>query len=277
MNSQALITEQAVYNATLIHRTDVTPELSVVRFRPDSGLIPEFLPGQFIKLGLPREEGVEPVQAGPGRPRSGPRLIRRAYSIASSPRQRDCVEIFVVRVEGGKLTPKLWVLDLGGRAWMDDKISGRFTLDPVPPHKDVVMVATGTGIAPFVSMLRTYHDQPRWRRAVLINGVRYAPDLGYREELEALARANPRVRYIPIVSRDPGDGAWTGLRGRVQVVLDPAVYESQVGAALDPDDCHVMLCGNPEMIDSVQAMLAQRGFRPHSSDQPGNIHFERYW
>lgn len=293
--------DQDVCNATIIERQDLTPDLCIVRIRPDAGPVPDFVPGQFIKVGLPRnEQGTAAVRTG--RPRCGPRLIRRAYSIASSPEQRAYIELLIVLVDYGKLTPRLWSLEEGGRIWMDDRVAGRFTLEPVPPEKDVVMVSTGTGIAPFVSMLRTYAAQPRWRRAVVINGVRYAADLAYRQELEALARSNARITYLPIVSREPEahehDQAeqqegfpsphgtrqtaapvlpWTGLRGRVQRVLDPRVYETLVGAVLAPSACHVMLCGNPDMIVSVQGMLEEQGFHVHSPTQPGNIHFERYW
>lgn len=277
--------EQDVCNATIVHRHDLTAELSIVQIRPDHGVVPDFLPGQFVKLGLPRAEGPEPVSTA-GRSRSGPRLVRRAYSIASSPRQRDALELLIVRVETGKLTPRLWTLEPGGRVWLDDKISGHFTLNPVPPGKNLIMVATGTGIAPYVSMLRTYAEAPPWRQAVVINGVRYAADLAYREELEALAAAHDHIVYIPITSREPeapphqplaGRKHWTGLRGRVQQVLEPHAYEALVGASLNPCDCQVMLCGNPDMIVSVQRMLEERGFHVHSPAQPGNIHYERYW
>jgi ferredoxin--NADP+ reductase len=83
---------------------------------------------------------------------------------------------------------------------------GEFAIDLAPPDKDLVMVSTGTGIAPFVSMLRTYRGQDRWRRLVPINGVRRAADLGYRSELEAAARQDPGVIYVPLVTREPGDG-----------------------------------------------------------------------
>jgi ferredoxin/flavodoxin---NADP+ reductase len=301
MIEQLSSTEQDICNATIIDRQDLTAELTVVRIRPDSGAVPDFEPGQFIKLGLPRPETESPV-VQPGR--EGPRLIRRAYSIASAPRQRDYIELLIVRVDYGKLTPKLWTLDEGGRVWMDGKTAGRFTLEPIPRDKDVVMVATGTGIAPFISMLRTHADEPRWRRAVIINGVRYAADLGYRQELETFSRDNPRITYLPIASREPEaessrvittkddatfppspvttsapvvSPSWTGLRGRVQQVLEPRTYESLADAVLAPSECHVMLCGNPEMIISVQRMLEDQGFHVHSPTQPGNIHFERYW
>ncbi len=264
-------------NATLVARDDLTDILSIVRVRPDTGPVPPFVPGQFVRLGVPRAPN--PAHVGI-RPPSRPgriRLTRRAYSIASSPTVTEWMEFFVVRVEAGELTPRLWEIAPGGRLWMDDAAKGEFHIELAPPSKDLVMVCTGTGIAPFMSMLRTYRGQNRWRRFVLINGVRYAADFGYMAEMETLAREDPTVRYIPLVTREPEDGAWTGLRGRVQTALEPATYERLVGAPLDPAECHVFLCGNPEMIDSVQQVLETRGFVTDSRGSRGNIHFERYW
>lgn len=260
-------------NATVIERVDLTDVLSIVRVRPDAGVVPPFVPGQFIRLGLPRMPAAGAVPSGSA---ARVRYTRRAYSIASSPNVTDHLELFVVRVEAGELTPKLWELSVGGRVWMDDTAKGEFTLDLAPPGKDLVMVATGTGVAPFVSMLRTYRGSGRWRRFVIIHGARYAADLGYRQELEAAAAAEPNVVYVPLVTRESG-GAWTGLGGRVQTALEPATYARLVGAPLDPGDCHVFLCGNPAMIDAVEALLHERGFVTDARDARGNIHFERYW
>ena len=264
-----------VFNATVVERHDLGGELSIVRVRPDSGQVADFKPGQFSTLGLPRDDG--DGSANKGAPGGRPKLIRRAYSIASSPEQREYLEFYVVRVEGGRLTPKLWTVEQGGRLWMDEKIRGHFTLDDAPAGKDLVMVSTGTGIAPYISMLRTFRGKSRWRRFVMINGVRRVDELGYRQELEETSRSDPTVTYVSVVSREPADSDWLGLRGHVQLALEAETYQKLVGADLDPAQCHVFLCGNPEMIKSVQAMLEGRGFRTHNKKSPGNIHFERYW
>ncbi len=259
-------------NATLVRREDVTDTLSIVWVRPDSGRLPPFHPGQFIRLGVPkRTDPDRPTR--PGRVR----LTRRAYSIASAPHETEALEFFVVRIDAGELTPRLWAIEAGGRLWMDGEAKGEFSLEAAPPEADVVMVATGTGVAPFISMLRTFRGQGRWRRFVLIHGVRFAADLGYRAELEAACRTDPTVRYIPLVTREPEGSPWPGLRGRVQTALEPAVYERLVGAPLDPIRCHVFLCGNPDMIDTVEPLLAARGFVTDARDRRGNVHFERYW
>ncbi len=268
--------EHEATNATLLEREDLTDILSIVRVRPDSGRVPEFHPGQFVRLGVPR--GLSPQEGG--RPGSRPgriRYTRRAYSIASSPRVTEWMEFFVVLIEEGQLTPRLWDITPGGRLWMDAEAKGEFALEVAPAEADVVMVSTGTGVAPFMSMLRTYRGQNRWRRFVLINGVRVAADLGYRAELEQIAQEDPTVIYVPLATREPEGGSWTGLRGRVQTALEPARYERLAGAPLDPAHCHVFLCGNPQMIDDVESLLAQRGFVADSRAGRGNVHFERYW
>ena len=270
------VTDSDPRNATLLERHDLSEALSIVRVRPDSGHVPDFTPGQFITLGLPKAVSAEAAAVRRRRP-GQVAMTRRAYSIASSPTQTEYLELFVVLIESGRLTPRLWDLDVGDRLWMDSHVKGEFTLDPVPAGKDLVMISTGTGIAPFVSMLRTYRDAGRWRRLVLVNGVRRAGDLGFRGELEATAREDPTVCYVPIVSRPAEDESWTGLRGRVGVLLDEGMCERHAGVALDPETCHVLLCGNPDMIEDMEARLQQRGFRTHSAAAPGQIHFERYW
>ena len=155
----------------------------------------------------------------------------------------------------------------------------------MPDGSDLALIATGTGLAPFMSMLRAAPvGQPspasparRWRRCVLVHGARNATELGYRAELTARAAADPDFTYLPLVTREPEGPGWTGLRGRVQSLLEGDTWTAQVGAPLDPATWHVFLCGNPAMIDDVDRRLGARGFRHHSKRQPGTLHFERYW
>jgi ferredoxin--NADP+ reductase len=267
-------------NATVIEREDINDELAIVRIRPDGWEIEPYKPGQFTTLGLPRQEDPdEQPKADSPRARRGrgPRLIRRAYSIASSPNNLDYLEFYLVLVQGGKLTPKLWGSDQGDRVFMDPRIKGEFTLDNVPRGKDLIMVATGTGLAPYVSMYRTYRGTGLWNRLTMVHGVRYLQDLGYREELEQAAKEDDSFFYIPTVSRAEDGEDVPGLRGRVTTAMDPKNYEKITGGKIDPETCHVFLCGNPAMITEQQETLEAKGFVTATRKQPGNIHFERYW
>lgn len=268
-----------ICNATVVHRRDLNEALGIFRVLPDGGSAPPFRPGQFATLGLPRDDASSDPAAAPPDPAAGPRrprLIRRAYSIASGANERGYLEFFIVLIEHGALTPRIWALPEGGRIWVDPRIRGEFTLPEELAGQDAVFVATGTGVAPFLSMLRTFRGAWPWRRCVLLQGVRLAVDLGYQAELESLAEAEECFRYVPVCSREP-EGAWAGLRGRVNALLEGPTFERLAGFALDPARCHVFLCGNPDMITSVRAALEQRGFRVPKRDAPGNLHFERYW
>ena len=258
----------SAYNATLIERRDLNADLAIVRVQPDDGRLPAFEPGQYTLIGLYSDER---------RSTGEPRLLRRAYSLASSPAQTDALEFYLVRVRDGQLTPGLWSVPVGGRVWLDPKPHGHFTLHDVPREVDLVLVATGTGLAPYISMLRTYADQDRWRRLVIMHGVRTQSDLGYREEIEAARQRDPSLTYLPILSREPEDSGWTGLRGRVQDILVPGRFRVLTGEPLDPARSYVFLCGHPEMIRTTSEQLAARGFVPKSKDDVGSMHFEKYW
>ncbi len=269
---------QDVLNATVVERDDLNDYLSVVRIQRDDGLPAEFKPGQFATLGLPRAPNRREIELMRQYGKEAKtRLVRRAYSIASDPRERDHIELFVILVEQGKLTPQMWGMQRGARIWMSDEFKGEFTLDVVPPAKDLVMISTGTGLAPYISMYRAFRNTNRWRRFVVINGVRHVQDLGYRKELEQWAAEDPTLTYIPTVSRAAESDQWAGFHGRITPVLEADRYEQLVGAPLSPETCHVFLCGNPAMIDETEALLVTRGFTVHTHDQPGNVHFERYW
>jgi len=250
-------------NAMLVGRQDLHPELSIVRVRPDQGPVPPFRPGQFVTIGLLDA----PAEHSP------PKLALRPYSVTSAPDKREDVELYVNLVREGALTPHLWTLHEGGRLYLKPTVGGTFTLDEVPNGKDLVMVATGTGLGPYISMLRHFRGKDRWRKFVIIHGVRNVADLGYRGELEAAAKMDANVLYLPTVTRE----GWPGLQGRVQDVLFTDLYPQCVGAPLSPEQCHIFLCGNPVMVEAVESELVARGFRKHKRREPGNVHKEAYW
>ena len=261
-----------VHNAQIVYRHDLNEDLFILRVKPLVGEAPIFQPGQFAELGLVTAEfhSLPPEE-------QRKHMIRRAYSIASAPSIRDYLEFFIVKVTQGKLTDPLHQLGCGDTLYMSTTAKGKFTLDGVPEGKDLVMIATGTGLAPFVSMLREYRDRPFWRKFVVIHGARLASDLGYREELEQAAATMPGVYYIPCTTREPATSPWPKHKGRIPTLLQSGMYEQEVGTPLSPEQCNVFLCGNPQMIETVKEQLEEQGFTLHKKNTPGNIHFERYW
>lgn len=278
-----------VTNAVITWRKDLTDDLAIMHVKPDSGTIPDFIPGQFCTIALPPIEepaGPNPIAADASAGaaaaapvRRKPKLIRRSYSIASSCKVKEYVEVCVTRVPMGKLTPRLWDLGVGGRVYLDARVVGEFTLNHVSATQDLVMLATGTGITPYISMLRSYlGEQPaKWKRFIMIHGARQAKDLCYKEEFEAAAKQDPTVIYVPSVTREPEGSDWKGLRGRIDKLLVEPTYSQMFGQPLDPRTADVFLCGNPDMINTVEAMLVERGFVAATVTQPGTLHYEKYW
>jgi ferredoxin--NADP+ reductase len=263
-------------NASVIGREEIHPELIVLRVRPDDKLF-EFKPGQFAVLGLPGSAPRVPQAEMENPVPDAEKLIRRAYSIASASVERRYVEFYITLITSGGLTPRLFALKHGSRVFLGPKASGVFTLDKVPAGKTAILIATGTGLAPYVSMLRTILAHETERKFVVLHGARYSWDLGYRGELETLARLRPNFTYIPSITRPDQDQHFLGRIGRIQAILEQGALEKDAGVKLDPDHADVFLCGNPEMIKVVTEMLGKKGFKRGDNKNPGNIHVEEYW
>ena len=158
-------------NAVVALRTEISPWLIILRVVPDGWELPAFSPGQFAVLGLP---GAAPrcAMSEPEEPASDPsKLIRRAYSVASSSATSEYMEFYVALVTSGALTPRLFALNIGDRVWLGTKITGMFTFDQVPEDQNVVMIATGTGLAPYMSMLTTHLTCGAPRRFAVLHGA----------------------------------------------------------------------------------------------------------
>ena len=265
-------------NSILTQKVQISPGLVIIRVVPDGWDLPDFVPGQFAVLGLPgsarRCPGSEPEEAEP----DPEKVISRAYSIASSPTIGDSLEFYIILVETGALTPRLLNLEIGDRLWLSPKITGGFTLEAVPPDANVVLMGTGTGVAPYVSMARTLLGPELSRRVAIIHGVRHSWELSYGSELVSLQRACPTLTYIPLISRPQHEPiGWKGLTGYVQDVWSKGILDEQWGFHPTPQDTHILLCGNPAMIEDVEDMIQQEGFTENSRKSPGQYHVERYW
>ncbi|MCK6547297.1 ferredoxin--NADP reductase [Myxococcota bacterium] len=210
-----------------------------------------FRPGQFVRAGW----------------LDGERFVARAYSLASCPGQPG--ELLVALVPEGEVTPRLFTLRPGDPVWLGHAIAGHFTLDTVPPAETLWLFATGAGLAPFVSILRSGAPFEKFARVVVVHGTRFPEQLAYRDELASM----PLV-YVPCTTRGTAPGVYDG---RITRALDDGTIERRAGARLGPEGAQVMVCGNPAMVDDVVGRLAERGLRKSRSKTPGQITTEPYW
>jgi ferredoxin--NADP+ reductase len=297
------------YNATVSSRVEVAPGLVIMRVAPDK-LPFEFKSGQYVVLGLKASEprvdeweseaapsvlptgeavadavagtpesqaAVDAQAAGIARAAADPeRMIRRAYSIASESRSDEYVEFYLTLVMSGELTPRLFKLKIKDRLYVGPKAVGVFTLDKAP-GKHLLMVGTGTGLAPYMSMLRSDLQCNGERNFVVVHGARYSWDLGYRTELSGLARHCGNFHYIPVITRPQEDVTWRGRSGYLQNVIASGAIEEKTGLALTPDKFDIFLCGNPGMIETVITWAEGRGFSRDKGHDIGTLHVEEYW
>jgi ferredoxin-NADP reductase len=251
-DERTIAPESGFYNARLTRRVDLTESLAFMWVSFEGEPV-DFEPGQYLTIGV----------------ESGAKLVQRPYSVASSSRELDDGYEFYLRlVQGGQFTPLLWRLPVGhGMSMKGPK--GKFVLEP-DDDRQHVFISSGTGIAPFISMMKTLLIDGRPRPAIVLHGASYQHDLGYRELLEDWRESGEYpITYIATVSR-PGaaeNEQWEGRTGRVEAIV-PAVYDE---LGLTPENSIAYLCGNPDMIAAVDALLLERGFPAEQ------IKKELYW
>lgn len=213
--------------------------------------------GQFLQVGVPLAD----------------KHLHRPYSVASP--HGDQLEFFIVRVADGELTPRLWEMSLGDTIDISSKATGGFTLEHTPAADTIWLLATGTGLAPYIAMLRDSRIWDSYRDIVLVHGVRHTTDLAYTDELESLVGSSEgRFRLVPVVSRDRPEH---GFHGRITTAIESGALEDLAGLRLSPQESAVMMCGNPLMLDDVEAILNARGMRKHKRSEAGHYVVERYW
>lgn len=217
-----------------------------------------FEAGQFVRLGFD--------VAG--------EVLARAFSLVNPPSD-PVLEFLVARVPGGALSPRLAALEPGDGLRISERASGSLVLsrlsDATVPQS-LWLIATGTGLAPFLSILATEAPWQRFRDVVLVHGARHTRDLVYRERIDALG-ARRGLRSIRFVSREPCSGA---LAGRVPAAIRDGRLEAAACVRLVPESSRVLLCGNPAMIEESLVALAERGVRRHRSSEPGHVLTESY-
>ena len=217
-----------------------------------------FEAGQFVRIALD----------------IGGERIARPFSFVNAP-EDPVMEFYGVIVPEGPLSPGLARLRAGDALHIADNPSGFLVLSEVPAAEDLWLVATGTGIAPFLSILRTSTPWERYRRVILVHGVRHPNELVYQDMLGEISRARGnRFVLIKTTTREQVPDA---LHGRIPAVLEDGQLESMAGAPIAPERSQFMLCGNPGMLKDVAAGLAKRGLRKNRRRTPGQITVESFW
>lgn len=240
------------------------PALMSFRLRRDPGYV--FAPGQFARIGLVKENG---------------ETLWRAYSIVSAPHEAF-LEFFLLVVTTGEFSRRVGTFNVGDTMLVEQMPQGFLTIDRFKQpgrEQDLWLLATGTGLAPYISMLRDAAVWTRFENIIVVLSVRERHDLGYTEELEQLAANHAREglaksHFVKTLTRDTLHGA---LHGRINTLLESGALEAAAGVALSDARSRFMLCGNPEMVETMRRLLKGRGFRMNRKLAPGHIIVENYW
>jgi ferredoxin--NADP+ reductase len=220
--------------------------------------IEPFEAGQFVKMALEINGEV----------------IGRPYSLVNPPDHRP-LEIYYIEVPNGTLTFRLSKLSSGDEILVASRAHGFMILDEVPQAKCLWLMATGTGVGPFLSILATDKPWQRFERVVLVYAVRTLSDLSYQERISQISVKHPgQFTFIPFISREPSDFA---LPGRIPQAIIDGRLEAHVGINISTENSQVMLCGNPHMVKDTTNALIERGLKKHRRFDPGQITVENYW
>jgi ferredoxin--NADP+ reductase len=240
--------------AEIVDRRDLAPDLWIVRLRLAEPL--PFKPGQYVTLGVP----------------DGAKLIERPYSVVSSPVEPE-MEIFFELVPHGALTPRLYELGKGDRMFVRRVAKGVFTFDHASGRKRHFMLATVTGVAPFISAVRTFWaaqkqgGSPPGHELFVLEGASRSWELGYELEMAAIAAEVDWLHFVPTISRPWEDAAWNGERGRVEDLA--RLYLDRFGCS--PLETSGYLCGHPGMIEIARGILLRAGFPAEAVTE------EKFW
>jgi ferredoxin--NADP+ reductase len=214
--------------------------------------------GQFGRLGLQIDN----------------QIVGRPYSYVSAPGQ-EFHEFYSIVVPEGPISPRLAVLQPGDHVYVNRKANGFFTLSEVPDSRDLWMMATGTGLGPYLSILQTDDPWRRFTNLILVHAVRKAEELTYQELIGEFTRRDAkRFQYIPFVSRETTDFA---LAGRVPGAIKDGKLELRANLKLDAQHSQIMICGNPDMVKDTREILEERGLSKNLRRTPGQITTENYW
>ncbi|KPC52971.1 ferredoxin--NADP reductase [Amantichitinum ursilacus] len=244
---------------TYLHRW--TPNLFTLRTTRGEAF--KFVPGQFARLGVQK----------------GDKIVWRAYSILSADYDEH-LEFLSIVVPDGEFTSELTNLKVGDPLFVDKTAYGFLTRDRFEQGKDLWMLATGTGLAPFLSILYDFSAWEEYDRLILVQSVREKAELAYEDTIRAFATHEfysefaHKLHYVPIVTREVVEGA---LDTRITDLLKNGGLETATGIPLDQERSRIMICGNPDMVEETRTILSERGFTLSRRGAPGHLAVEQLW
>ncbi|MCK4674665.1 MAG: ferredoxin--NADP reductase [Gammaproteobacteria bacterium] len=216
-----------------------------------------FEAGQFVRLALDID---------------GER-VARPYSLVNKPAD-EYLEIYFNIVAEGPLTPKLAELEAGDEVFVTDKANGFLTVDEVPDCKHLWLLATGTGVGPFLSILKGEKVWQRFEKIVLGYSVRDFSELSYQKQISAIEKQYvEQFSFVPFITREKVEGT---MSRRITACIEDGSFEKRAGVNISDNDSHIMMCGNSAMISSVTKCLEKRDLRKHRRREPGHITTEKY-
>lgn len=243
-------------DATVVKRKDWNDHLFSLSFSCEG--FPAFKAGQFTKFGIEQDT----------------KVLSRPYSLVNGA-DNEHLEIIAVPVDEGLLSPRLHILQPGDSLKVMAPATGFLVLDEVPQSKNLWLIATGTGVGPFLSILSSGEAWQRFEKITLVYGMRHVDDLAYRTLIDSWIAAYPdKFHFVPVISREDSQGA---LRGRIPQLLDNGQIQALAKQTLSAEESQVMLCGNPDMIVGALVTLEEMGLKKHLRRSPGQISMERYW
>ncbi len=220
--------------------------------------IEPFIAGQYGRLGLQIDD----------------QIVGRPYSFVNAPHE-SLLEFYSITVSEGPLSPRLAELRVGDSIYIDKRPNGFFTLNEVPDGRDMWMLATGTALGPFLSILKSKEVWQRFENIVLVHAVRFAKELTYQDTIASIeSEFKQHFKMIPFVSREDTDFA---LPGRIPAAIQNGSLEERVNLQISPESSQVMMCGNPDMLTDTRNALVEKGLKKNLRRSPGQITTESYW
>ena len=220
--------------------------------------IDPFIAGQYGRLGLEIDD----------------QIVGRPYSFVNAPHEK-LLEFYSITVSEGPLSPRLAELLTGDSIYIDKRVNGFFTLNEVPDGRDMWMLATGTALGPFLSILKSEEVWQRFENVVLVHAVRYTKELTYQKTISSFENEfKDRFQMIPFVSREETEFA---MQGRIPAAIDSGKLEEKANLQISPELSQVMMCGNPDMLVDTRNALKEKGLKKNLRRTPGQITTESYW